>query len=300
MEYIEVKQILTPTQDRLWFGSDYTMNLYRGCCHGCIYCDSRSRCYGVVEFDKVKAKKNALGILANELRSKRKKGIIGSGSMSDPYNPFEKELMLSRGSLELMDENGFGVSVTTKSPLVTRDIDLFQQIKVHSPVIVEITITTGDDELCKKIEPHAASATERFEAVRKLAEAGIYCGVLLTPILPFITDTEENILYVVHKAKEAGARFVYPTLGVTLRDNQRFYYYEQLDKLFPGMSEKYREEYGESYYCGTKDSIGLYEVFKKECKRLGLLYNMQSIVSTCKEQYEFDQLSFFDHVDFFD
>lgn len=300
MEYIEVKQVLTPTQDRLWFGSNYTMNLYRGCCHGCIYCDSRSRCYGIVEFDKVTAKKNALELLENELRSKQKKGIIGCGSMSDPYNPYEMELKLSRGSLELMNENGFGVSVTTKSPLVTRDMDLLQQIKVHSPVICGITITTGDDELCKKIEPHVASATERFEAIRRLSEAGIYCGVLLTPILPYITDTEENILYVVHKAKEAGAKFLYPTLGITLRDNQRTYYYEQLDKLFPGISEKYREAYGDSYYCGTKDSIGLYDVLQKECKRLGIIYNMQHIVSACKEPYEFDQISFFDYVDFFD
>lgn len=299
MEYINAKQMLVPTQDQLWFGTDYTMNIYKGCSHGCIYCDSRSRCYGIIEFDKVKVKENALELLQKELRSRQKKGIIGCGSMSDPYNPLEKELRLSRGGLELINENGFGVSVTTKSPLVTRDIDILQQIKAHSPVICGITITTGDDTVCKKIEPHVASSTERFEALRKLADAGIFCGVLLTPILPFITDTEENIVYIVRKAKEAGVKFVYPTLGVTLRDNQREYYYGKLDKEFPGLRELYEKEYGESYYCGTKNSIALHEVLKRECKKAGILYNMQQIVSSAKQQYEFDQISFLDHVDFF-
>lgn len=298
MEYIEAKQILVPTQDRLWFGSDYNMNLYKGCCHGCIYCDSRSRCYGILEFDKVCAKKDALVLLERELRSKRKKGIVASGSMTDPYNPFEEELRLTRGSLELINENGFGVSVTTKSRLITRDIDLFQKIRAHSPVICGITITAADDELGKKIEPHAPSSTERFGTIKKLSDAGIYCGVLIMPILPFITDTEENILYLVHKAKEAGARFVYPTLGVTLRDNQRQYFYDRLDELFPGMKERYIREYGEAYYCGAKQSIELYASLKRECKKLGLHYRMQDLVEECKKQYEFDQISFLDPIDF--
>lgn len=298
MEYIEAKQILVPTQDRLWFGSDFNMNLYKGCCHGCIYCDSRSRCYGILEFDKVCAKKDALMLLEKELRTKRKKGIVAAGSMTDPYNPFEEELRLTRGSLELLNENGFGVSVTTKSTLITRDIDLFQKIRVHSPVICGITITAGDDELAKKIEPHAPSSTERFAAIKRLSDAGIYCGILLTPILPFITDTEENILYLVHKAKEYGARFVYPTLGVTLRDNQREYFFDRLDELFPGMKQTYIREYGESYYCGAKESIELYASLKKECKKLGIQYRMQDLVDECKKQYEFDQISFFDTIDF--
>lgn len=300
MEYIEAKHMLTPTQDKLWFGTDYTMNIYKGCCHGCIYCDSRSRCYGVIEFDRVKAKKDALKLLQKELSSKQKKGIIGCGSMSDPYNPFEEELRLTRGSLELMHDYGFGVDITTKSPLVVRDIDILQNIKTHSPVICGITIITGDDALSKKIEPNAACSTERFKALKALADAGIYCGVLLTPILPHITDTEENITYIIHKAKEAGARFIYPTMGVTLRDNQREYFYSQLDKKFPGLREVYVKEYGESYYCGTKNSVHLYEVLQRECKKKGILYNMQQIVSACKQQYEFDQISFFDHVDLFD
>ena len=288
MEYIEAKQILVPTQDHLWFGSDYTMNLYKGCCHGCIYCDSRSRCYGVTEFDRVRAKKDALVLLEKELRGKRKKGIVASGSMTDPYNPFEEELRLTRGSLELLNENGYGVSVTTKSTLLTRDIDLFQKIRAHSPVICGITITAGDDELGKKIEPHAPSSTERFEAIKRLSAEGVYCGILLTPILPFITDTEENILYIIHKAKEAGAKFIYPTLE---------YFYDRLDELFPGMRQQYIKEYGENYYCGTKKSIELYASLKKECKKLGLLYRMQDLVEECEEQYKFEQISFLDHID---
>lgn len=298
MEYIEAKQILTRTQDALWFGTDYTANLYKGCCHGCIYCDSRSRCYGIIEFDKVKAKENALATMQKEICSKRGKGIIGFGNMTDPYNPFEKEMKLTRGGLELMNEYGFGVDLTTKSPLITRDIDILQNIRVHSPVICGITITTGDDETAGLIEPNVAVSSERFQALRDLAEAGIFCGVLLTPILPFITDTEENIIYIVHKAKEAGAKFIYPTMGVTLRDNQRDYFYKQLDLKFPGLREKYEQEYNESYYCGAKNSIALYETFQRECKKLGILYNMQQIVNTCKEQYEFNQISFFEHVDF--
>lgn len=299
MEYIEAKQILTKTQDTMWFGTNYRVNLYKGCCHGCIYCDSRSRCYGVTEFEKVRAKKDALQILQKELYSKRGNGIVGFGSMSDPYNPFEKELRLTRGCLELIDEYGFGIDITTKSPLIIRDIDILQNIRAHSPVICGITITSGDDATSRLIEPNVATSSERFEAIHKLSEAGIYCGVLLTPILPFITDTEENIIYMVHKAKEAGARFIYPTMGVTLRDNQREYFYEQLDRKFPGLRSKYEEVYKESYYCGSENSIRLFEVLQRECQKLGILYNMQQIVSTCKQQYEFDQISFLDHVDFF-
>ncbi len=299
MDYIEAKHILIPTQDQLWFGADYTINLYKGCCHGCIYCDSRSRCYGTLEFDTVKVKRNALSLLQRELQHKHKKGIIACGCMSDPYNPLEKQCELTRGGLMLINEYGFGVDITTKSSLIVRDIDILQKIRVHSPVFCGLTITTADDNLSKKIEPNVASSSERFQAIRELSDAGIFVGVLLGPILPFITDTKENMREIVSEAEKAGAKFVYPTMGVTLRDNQREYFYKKLDKSFPGVKERYMTEYKESYYCGTKDSIALYETLMHECKSAGMYYRMQDLVGAGKRQYEFDQISFLEHVDFF-
>lgn len=152
MEFIEAKTIISGyTDGNAWFGNNYNMNIYKGCCHGCIYCDSRSECYHVENFDKVRAKANALALIARELKSKRKTGVIGTGSMSDPYNPFEKEYMLTRGALELIDRYGFGVSIATKSDLIMRDIDVLKKIGMHSPVLIKMTITTADDNLCKKL-----------------------------------------------------------------------------------------------------------------------------------------------------
>ena len=167
-----------------WFGLDYNMNLYRGCAHGCIYCDSRSECYRIDGFDQVRAKFDALSILRRELRSRRVRGIVGVGAMSDTYNPFECTLQVTRGALELIEEFGFGVSVDTKSTLVTRDIDLLQTIGAAGGAIAKITITTADDHLARLIEPHAPLPSERFAALAELAEAGVFCGVLFTPTLP--------------------------------------------------------------------------------------------------------------------
>jgi len=289
---IPAKTIVTKTKSTAWFGCDYNMNIYRGCCHGCIYCDSRSDCYRNTDFDTVKAKENALQIIRDNLRRKVKKGVISTGSMSDPYNPFEKELKLTRNSLELINAFKFGVSIATKSPLVTRDIDILKDIKEHSPVLVKITITTADDKLCKIIEPHVASSSERFDALRKLADEGIFCGILMMPILPYINDTEENILGIVRKAKEAGCRFVYPAFGVTMRDSQREYYYSKLKEFRPELVDVYKKRFGTYYQCSSPNARKLWTVFKKECEKLGMLYNMKDIVSYYKMGYKNSQLSF--------
>ena len=294
MEYIPAKTIISSySENNSWFGFNYTMNIYKGCCHGCIYCDSRSECYHVDNFDTVRAKENAIDIIRYELKSKRKSGIVGTGAMSDPYNPFEEELMLTRQALELICENRFGISIATKSSLITRDIDILQKIKVFSPVLCKVTITAFDDDLCRKIEPNVSVSSERFSAIKKLSDAGIFAGVLLMPVLPLITDTEANILGIVRKAKESGARFVYPAFGVTLRTNQRDYFYQKLDKLFPNIKQKYIERFNDDYSCGSPYAHNLYKLFANECEKLGLLYKMPDIIKAYKFGYETDQLSMF-------
>jgi len=246
------------------------MNIYKGCSHGCIYCDSRSECYGVDNFDVVRAKENALALIERELKSKRKKGVVGTGAMSDPYNPFEKEYKLTRGALELFNRFGFGVSIATKSDLIIRDIDILKDISKHSPVLIKITVTTADDDLCKKVEPHVASSSQRFEVIRKLSEEGIFAGVLMMPILPFIEDTDDNISGIIEFAQKSGAKFIYPAFGVTLRQNQGDWYYKKLDELLPSVKEKYIENYGNSYECRSLRAKELWSLFQERCNRYGI------------------------------
>lgn len=297
MEYIPAKTIITRSKKpEYWFGTEYNMNIYKGCCHGCIYCDSRSDCYGVSSFDTVKAKENALQIIRDELRRKTKKGVISTGAMSDPYNPFEKELELTRHALELCNAFGFGVAIATKSTLLERDIDVLGDIKDHSPVLCKITITTSDDGLAGKIEPGAPSSTERFRLIRNLTDHGIYTGILLMPVLPFLEDSDENITQIVRCAKEAGAKFIYPAFGVTLRNNQREWYYEKLNEIFPeeNLVKKYQERFGNAYECRSPRARQLWKVFQKECQAAGILYRMEDIVSNYKQPYRTKQLSLFD------
>lgn len=293
MEYIPAKTIVTKTKNTAWFGTDYNMNIYKGCCHGCIYCDSRSECYHIDDFDRVRAKENAPNIIGDELRRKTRKGVVGTGSMSDPYNPFEKRIQLTRHSLELINANHFGVAIATKSPLVTRDIDILNRIKRHSPVLVKITITTADDEVSKKIEEHVAVSSERFKAIKELADNDIYCGILLMPILPFINDTKENTSEIIRLAKGNGAKFIYPTFGVTLRTNQREYFYQKLDQYFPTLKERYIQQYGEKYACGSPKANELYTLFVNECNKAGILYKMDDIIEDYKRGYGSQQLSLF-------
>lgn len=296
MEQIPAKTIVTKTKSSSWFGIDYNMNIYKGCCHGCIYCDSRSDCYQIDRFDQVRVKENALQIVRDDLRRKVKTGVVGTGAMSDPYNPFEKQMELTRHSLELVDAFGFGAAVATKSTLLLRDIDILTSIAEHSPVLCKITITTTDDDLATKIEPNVATPSERFQMIRQLSDHDIFTGILLMPVLPFIEDSEENILNIVSQAAVAGARFIYPAFGVTLRNNQREWYYDQLRKLFPEekLVERYIQRYGNSYECRSPKAAALWKRFVKECTQYGLLYDMKDIIHAYKKRYQVTQLSLFD------
>ncbi len=293
MEFIEAKTILQKaSHGEEWFGIDYNMNLYKGCIHKCIYCDSRCNCYQVEEFDRVRAKKNEIEILNQELKSKRKKGVIGIGAMSDTYNPFEKQYELTRKALELISYYRFGVSIETKSNLITRDIDLFKEINNKADVILKFTITSADDNLSRKVEPNVCVSSERFKAMKQLANQGLFVGTLLTPIIPFITDSEENIRNVIKQSYENGAKFVFTMGGVTLRENQRDYFFEQLDKTFPNLKEKYIKTFGNNFFCYPLNK-NLEKIFKEECKKYGLLYKMSDIVKAYKHEIKEDeQLSF--------
>lgn len=297
MQTIPAKTIVSSYQDNGWFGSSFTMNIYKGCCHGCIYCDSRSDCYHVENFDEVKVKENPLTIIENDLKSKRKTGIIITGSMSDPYNPLEKQYELTRGALELIHQYSFGLIINTKSDLVARDIDLLLKIQKHSPVAVNITITTADDTLCRKLEQNVSPTSERLAAIKALSDAGIPCGVLLMPILPFINDTEDNIRNIIQQSKLAGARWIYNGydgfMGVTLRQNQREHYLNHIEWLFPTIKRKYIELYGNTYYCNSPNANILWDLFQQECKKSDLLYKMEDIVELMNEKYIYNQLSLF-------
>ncbi|MFV0364327.1 MAG: radical SAM protein [Suipraeoptans sp.] len=296
-EYIDAKSIITTTKKpNYWFGTHYNMNIYKGCSHGCIYCDSRSDCYGIDNFDCIKVKKDALRIIRDDLRRKTKTGVIATGAMSDPYNPIENELLLTRKALELINAFGFGVSIATKSTLLSRDIDILTDIKSHSPVICKVTITTADDELSKKIEPGASSSYERFDLLRNLSDNKIFSGILLMPVLPFIEDSEENIVEIVRLANESGVKFIYPAFGVTLRANQREWFYNKLDTLFPGqrLKEKYIETYKNSYNCRNKNASRLWKVFQSECDKYNILYKMEDIISAYNKPYRIEQLRLFD------
>ena len=294
MDFTQAKTIISGYADNnSWFGKNYNMNIYKGCCHGCIYCDSRSNCYQIENFDSVRLKENCINILEHELKSKRNSGVVGIGAMSDTYNPFEEQCEITRNSLKLLAQYGFGCSIDTKSNLVIRDIDLLKKIMEHNSCIVKVTITTDDDEICKIIEPNVCVSSKRFEAIHQLASNGIFTGVLLMPILPYINDTEDNIKAIVNKAAEAGAKFVYAMFGVTLRENQRDYYYQKLDEHFPGMKKKYIEKYGDSYNCTSDNAKDLYAIYVSECKRLGLLYKMEDIIDGYKGMNSYEQISLF-------
>lgn len=296
MKTIPAKKILTRTKPNnlFWFGYDYTINLYRGCCHGCIYCDSRSNCYHIDNFDQVCLKENALQILNYDLSRCTKRGVVATGAMSDPYNPFEKKELVTRHMLELLHAYEFGASIATKSDLVTRDIDILQDIKRSAPVLCKLTITTPYDDLSQKIEPHVATSSQRFAALKNLAKQNIFCGVLLMPVLPFLEDSVESIELLVQKSAEAGARFIYADFGVTMREGQREYFLAALNNLFPekNLAQKYTAKYGYRYHCASPHYKKLWDAFTNQCDAYGLLYKMQDIISAYKQGYSNPQLSF--------
>lgn len=252
-----------------WFGLKYNMNLYRGCQHQCIYCDSRSECYQLGDLAQIRVKTNALELLADALPRKQVLGTIGFGSMNDPYMPVEKEYGLVRGALEIISHNRFPVHILTKSDLVLRDVDQLRSIS-EIYAAVSFTITTADDSLAAKLEPGAPRPSARFQAMARLAEAGILTGVTMMPILPFLEDDPENIRQIVRKAKRNGASYIIPALGVSLRPGSREFFYQKLDQLFPGTKEKYIATFGESYQCDVPNWRELTEVFQDEMGSAGL------------------------------
>ena len=252
-----------------WFGLKYNMNLYRGCQHQCIYCDSRSDCYRIGDFSEIRVKVNALDLLEDVLPRKRMRGTIGFGSMNDPYMPVEREYQLTGKALEIISNNKFPVHILTKSDLVLRDIDLLKDIsRVYAAV--SFTITTADDDLARKLEPGAPLPSARFRAMGKLAEAGILTGVTMMPMLPFLEDSEQNILQIVSRAQNSGATYIIPSFGVSLRPGSREYYYHKLDQLFSGIKEKYIIKYGDQYQCSVPRWRELNKVFQEEVNRTGI------------------------------
>jgi len=284
MDFIKTKTILTKVKyGNDWYGVDYNMNLYRGCSHGCIYCDSRSNCYHIDNFDIVKGKENALSILENELSKKHDHGVVGIGSMSDTYNPLEAKYEQTRGALKLLSKYNFGVSIDTKSDLILRDLDLLKEINIKNNVIIKFTITTPRDELSKIIEPRVCPSSKRFKAIKTLTDNGIFTGIMMNPILPFITDNEDDIKELVKLAYESGAKFIQTFMGMTLRENQRDYYYQELDRSFPHLKDKYIKYYKNNYNCPVPNYKRIYQVFKNECDKYGILYNMKDIIKAYKK-----------------
>ena len=295
MEYVKTRTIMTKSdQGEKWFGIDYHMNLYKGCSFGCIYCDSRSDCYHISNFDEVKSKVNALEILEQELSSKGYRGVVSFGTLSDPYNPCEEELEITRNALKLILKYGFGVSIDTKSDLILRDLDLLKEISNNNSVIIKISISTCDDEVAKKIEPNVISSTKRFEVLKRIRQDGLYAGVLMTPVLPFLTDTEENIRMMVEQSCDSDAKFIYTKMGMNLRTNQRSYYYQKLDELYPGLSTDYEAVYGNKYFCSSLQYRHLMELFLNLCHKNGILTEMEDIIKDYKKEILMnEQISFF-------
>jgi DNA repair photolyase len=252
------------------FGLKYNMNLYRGCQHQCIYCDSRSECYGIENFQDVLVKTNAIELLRKELASKRIKGSIGTGSMHDPYMPAEKEFNLTGQALQVISEFRFPVHINTKSDLILRDLDVLCEVnRVHASVC--FSITTADDDLGKKVEPGAPLVSARFKAMEVLAAHGIHVGVAMMPVLPFIEDSEDNIAAIVKETHAHGGTFIIPWLGMSLRDRQRAYYYDKLDRLFPGLTRRYERAYGNQYQCPIPNADRLWAVFTELCEQFRIL-----------------------------
>jgi DNA repair photolyase len=254
-----------------WFGLYYNMNLYRGCQHQCIYCDSRSECYQIEDFNHdVLVKVNAVELLRRELAGKRVVGTIGTGSMNDPYMPLEKEICLTRRALEVIAGFGFPVHTITKSELVLRDLDLFAAIQQKTYAAVTFTVTTADDDLGRILEPGASVSSRRLAALRTLSLRGILAGITLMPVLPFIEDTGDNIRQIVTLAADNGAKYILPAFGMTLRDRQRAYYYAKLDKYFPGLRLRYEKAFGERYSAQARNARRLGQVFGELCEKFGI------------------------------
>ena len=270
MHFVNAKGILSPKNG---------MNLYRGCTHGCIYCDSRSRCYHMDhDFEDIEVKENAIELLEKALRSKRKKCMIGTGAMTDPYIPLELELGNVRKALELIYKYGFGVTLQTKSDRILRDLDLLSRINKSTKCVVQMTLTTYDDDLCRKIEPNVCVTSERVRVLKILRDSGIPTVVWLCPILPFINDTKENIAGIMDYCTDVKVYGVICFgMGLTLREGNREYFYRQLDRCFPGLKDRYIYEYGSQYEVRSRNHESLMKLFRDKCDKSGIKYNIEEI-----------------------
>ena len=291
MHFVDAKGILTGSKG---FSG---MNIYRGCTHGCIYCDSRSRCYQFTHpFEDIEVKQNAPELLEKALRSKRQRCMIGTGSMSDPYMHCEEKLRLTRRCLEIILKYGFGAAIQTKSDRILQDIELLDQINRSAKCVVQLTLTTYDDKLCRIIEPGVCNTKRRIQVLERMQERGIPTVVWLTPILPFINDTEENITAILENCIRTGVKgIICFDMGLTLREGDREYYYAALDKYFPGLKSKYIELYGNSYHVPSPNSGELMDLFHLTCEKYGIISNPDECFRYMQELPEkYRQLSIFD------
>ena len=274
------------------------MNIYRGCSHGCIYCDARSTCYQMDHpFEDIEVKINAPMLLEQALRKKRKRCMIGTGAMSDPYLNLEKKLGLTRRCIELIDAYGFGLAIQTKSDLILRDLDLLKSINQKTKCVVQMTLTTFDEMLCKKLEPNVCTTARRIEVLNIMKEEGIPTVVWMTPILPFINDTKDNIQHLLDACKQAGVYGIITFgLGLTLRDGDRQYFYRKLDEHFPGVKEQYINRYGNAYELPIPKERELYAMLQQECKAAGMEWRSDVIFDYMRrfeDRQEGEQLSLF-------
>ena len=291
MHFVDAKGILTGS------GGYCGMNIYRGCTHGCIYCDSRSKCYRFTHpFEDVEVKQNAPELLERALRSKKKKCMIGTDAMSDPYMHCEERLRLTEKCLKIILENGFGAAIQTKSDLILRDIDLLDEINRTAKCVVQMTLTTFDDELCGILEPNVCNTKRRIEVLEEMQKRGIPTVVWITPLLPFINDTVENLSAILEECVRTGVKGVIDFgMGLTLREGDREYYYDALDRHFPGMKERYIRQYGNAYELPSPNAKELTELFRSVCKEHGILSTPDDCFRFIQEMPDkYPQMSIFD------
>ncbi len=286
MHFVDAKGILSSSDG---------INVYRGCTHGCIYCDSRSTCYNMQHaFTDIEVKRNAPQLLEAALKSRRRRCMIGTGAMSDPYIPLEKELRITRRCLELIRQYDFGVAVQTKSDLILRDIDLLEEINRSTKAVVQMTLTTADDSLCRIIEPNVCVTSRRFEVLCEMKRVGIPTVIWMCPILPHINDAKENILAIVDYAARAGCYGILSFgIGLTLREGDREYFYQALGRHFPSLKERYIRSYGSSYEIAPPNQRELWRTFVSACEREGLEYRQDRIFAYLHHFPESEQLRLF-------
>ena len=287
MHYVQAKSILSTRNG---------MNLYRGCTHGCIYCDSRSACYQMDHaFEDVAVKVNAPELLDEALRRKRRRCMIGTGAMSDPYLPLEEKLGLTRKCLEIIHKHGFGLSILTKSDRILRDLDLLKAINERAKCVVQMTLTTFDEDLCRALEPNVCTTRRRFQVLEIMREAGIPTVVWLSPVLPFLNDTRENLLGILDYCFRAQVKGVVCFgMGTTIRDGDREYFYAALDRHFPGMKERYIRSFGNRYECLSPHHRELMDLFSRECESHGVLHQVPAVFDFLNQFPEpYEQLELF-------